>query len=116
MAVVVASLPQQIESLSFNRVNLAVAASNLTGNAWNGYLSLMALTEEGLSRTHDLELPTCLSKVAWLGDRVLLAGDDGALRVLNSSLRVLEEKPAFDYSVTDLQVTDTKIVACDRAL
>mmetsp|Transcript_27299 Transcript_27299/g.49071 ORF Transcript_27299/g.49071 Transcript_27299/m.49071 type:complete len:212 (-) Transcript_27299:242-877(-) len=112
---VVGSFHQQIESLSFSRANLAVAASNLTGNFWNGYVYLMTLTEEGFKKAQVAEFPTCLPKVAWYGERLLLGGDDGALRVLNIQLRTIEEKQEFDNCITDLQVTDSKIVVSDRA-
>lgn len=112
---VVSSFLQQIESLSLSEEKLAVAASNLTGDQWNGFVYLLSLSEEGFRRVCVNEFSTCLPKVSWLGDRLLLAGDDGVVRVLNSKLRVTEEKADFDYSITDLLVTESKVVVADRA-
>lgn len=104
----------EIENLLLQRDKLAVVSSNLTGNIWNGQVTLGNYTNGSFTPTNTMYFNSGLKHGLWHAGKLYLGSDEGNLYIYSQELQLLYSNSTHHDSVTAIAKKGKNLISADQ--
>lgn len=104
----------EIENLLLQRDKLAVVSSNLTGNIWNGQVTLGNYTNGAFTPTNAMYFNSGLKHGLWHAGKLYLGSDEGHLYIYSQELQLLYSTSTHHDSLTAIAKKGKSLITADQ--
>ncbi|CAG9313845.1 unnamed protein product [Blepharisma stoltei] len=103
----------EIECLAKQRENLAVIGSKLTGNVWDGWVSIINYGENQYHQVAANRFESGMRCGAWHGGKLYVGADNGDVYCFNQDLSIAAKASLHNDSVASIDKKGQNIVSAD---